>query len=333
MTRRFTADPWRTLGALNAFWHAVTVFFDHLTDVGWTAFGLAIACHIVKLLLRARAWQNIVRAAYPENPPRYRSALGAYAAGVGVNSVVPARGGDVVKLYLLKQRVAGSTYATLTPTLIVETLLDFFVSGAILIWVLSIGVLPAHEVYSRIPTVDWKFFVSHERFTIVLIAGLLAAALIVFVIARRHYRRFRAHVAQGFAIMHDGRKLFLGVVVPQAISWVFRIACVFFFLQAFHVHATLRNAFLAQAVESLATLFPATPGGAGTKQGLIVYLFRGEAISRSLLLAFSVGMNLALVVTNLVCGLIAIVLMARTLSFKRLRVAEAADRDKAAKPV
>ena len=31
-----------------------------------------------------------------------------------------------------------------------------------------------------------------------------------------------------------------------------------------------------QVVDSLATLFPATPGGAGTKQGLIVYLFRGR---------------------------------------------------------
>ena len=70
------------------------------------------------------------------------------------------------------------------------------------------------------------------------------------------------------------------MIVPQAISWVFRIASLFFFLQAFRVHANLHNALLAQAVESLATLFPATPGGAGTKQGLTVYLFRGEAISQ-----------------------------------------------------
>ena len=158
-----------------------------------------------------------MRAAYPAHPPRYRSALGAYAAGVGVNSVVPARGGDVVKLYLLKQRIPGATYATLTPTLIVETLFDFVVSGAILVWVLSIGVLPAHQVYSRIPTVDWRFFLQHERFTALLIAALLIAAVVVFVIARRHYTRFRARVAQGFAIMHDGRKLFLGVIVPQAV--------------------------------------------------------------------------------------------------------------------
>lgn len=264
---------------------------------------------------------------------RYLSALGAYAAGVGVNSVVPARGGDVVKLYLLKQRVKDATYATLAPTLVVETLFDFVVSSAILIWVLSIGVLPAHEIYSRIPTVDWKFFVDHEKFTGILVLALLIAAFVVFVIARQRYERFRARVAQGFAIMHDPWRLFVGVIVPQALSWVFRIACVFFFLRAFHVHATIHNALLAQSVESLATLFPATPGGAGTKQGLIVYLFRGEAISRSLLLAFSVGMNIALVITNLVCGLVAIGMMARTLSFKRLRVAEAADREKATKPV
>ena len=54
----------------------------------------------------------------------------------------------------------------------------------------------------------------------------------------------------------------------------------YYFLLAFHVHATIHNALLALVVDSLATLFPATPGGAGTKQGLIVFLFRGEAISQ-----------------------------------------------------
>ena len=122
------------------------------------------------------------------------------------------------------------------------------------------------------------------------------------------------------------------MIGPQALSWALRIACIFFFLRAFHVHATLRNAMLVVVVESLATLFPATPGGAGTKQGLIVFLFRGDAISRSLLLAFSVGMNITIVATNLVLGLIATALMARTLSFKRLRVAGAADREERPKP-
>jgi uncharacterized protein (TIRG00374 family) len=110
-----------------------------------------------------------------------------------------------------------------------------------------------------------------------------------------------------------------GVILPQSISWIFRILSLFFFLKAFGVTANVHNALLAQVVDSLATLFPATPGGAGTKQGLTEFLFRGRGVSHTLLLAFSVGMNIVLVVVNVLMGLIAIGLMARTLSFKRLR--------------
>jgi len=116
-----------------------------------------------------------VRAAYPGARLRYRHAVGAYVAGVGVNSVLPARGGDVVKLYLVKHRTEGSTYPTLASTLVVETIFDFFVAGGLMIWALSIGVLPTHQVYARIPTVDWKFFLLHERATLIGL-GLLAGA-------------------------------------------------------------------------------------------------------------------------------------------------------------
>ena len=57
----------------------------------------------------------------------------------------------------------GRDYPTLASTLVVETIFDFFVAGALMIWALSIGVLPTHQVYSRLPTVDWKFFLRHER--------------------------------------------------------------------------------------------------------------------------------------------------------------------------
>ena len=61
-----------------------------------------------------------------------------------------------------------------------------------------------------------------------------------------------------------------------------------------------------------------------------MFLFAGEAVSKSLLLAFSVGMNIAIVVFNLVLGLIALVLMARTLSWKRLRARRGASRPRRA---
>jgi uncharacterized membrane protein YbhN (UPF0104 family) len=304
---------------LGAFFHAVGVFFHHLAEVQWSALGLALAFHVIKLLFRARAWQNIVRASYPEGGLKYRTALGAYVAGVGVNSIAPARGGDLIKLYLVKHRMIEARYPTLAATLAVETMFDFVVAGALMIWALSIGVLPTHDVYSRIPTVDWKFFLRHEEATAIGLGVLLAGVIVLVIWARRRVDEFWLRVRLGFAILGDRRRFFTGVIVPQAISWVFRVASLYYFLKAFGVHASVHNALLAQVVDSLATLFPATPGGAGTKQGLIVYVFRESAISKTLLLAFSVGMNIAVTVTNLLLGLAAIALMARTLSFKKLR--------------
>ncbi len=308
---------------MGAFFHAVRVFGDHLAAVRWQFIALALGIHLARLALRAVAWRAILRAAYPGEAVRYLSVFGAYVAGVGINSIVPARAGDVVKLYLIKHRIKGSTYATLAPTLVAETLFDAIVAGGFILWALWIGVLPTHQVYSRLPSVDWGFFLEHARWTEIgfaLLAGVAFIGVIVFV---EKGGDTRARIMRGFAIIHHPRRLFFGVVVPQALSWVLRIASLFYFLEAFHVHATIHNAMLALVVDSLATLFPATPGGAGTKQGLIVFLFRNEEISKSLLLAFSVGMNIALVVFNLALGSVAMLMMARTVSWRRLKAARA----------
>jgi len=304
---------------LSHFFHAVGVFFHHLAAVKWEFLGLALACHVVKLLFRAGAWRAIVDAAYPDAKLKYRSALGAYVAGVGVNSIVPARGGDLVKLYLVKGRLPGGTYATLAPTLVVETLFDAVAAGLVIVWALASGVLPTHEVYSRLPDVDWTFFLRHERFTLYLLGALIVVFVVGFFVLRARVREFRERVRRGFAILGDRPRFVRSVLVPQALSWVLRISSLYFFLEAFGVNATIHNALIALTVDSLSTLFPATPGGAGTKQGLTELLFRGRGESHTLLLAFSVGMNIAITVVNLLLGLIAIGLMARTLSFKKLR--------------
>ena len=65
---------------------------------------------------------------------------------------------------------------------------------------------------------------------------------------------------------------------------------------------------LVQVTQSLATLVPISPGGIGTEQAFIVFVFEGS-VSRAKLLAFSVGMKLTLTVTNAVAGFTALFLM------------------------
>ena len=116
---------------------AARTFFDQLAAVGWTMLGIALGLHLARLVSRALAWRNILAASFPTARVARPAVFGAYVAGVGVNSVAPARAGDLVKLFLTRQRIEGSSYSTLTPTLIVETLFDMVVAGAVLGWALT----------------------------------------------------------------------------------------------------------------------------------------------------------------------------------------------------
>jgi uncharacterized membrane protein YbhN (UPF0104 family) len=299
-------------------------FFHHLAEVHWVPLGIALLFHLARLLLRTPAWRNIVCASYPGVKIPRRTVFGAYLAGVGVNAIVPARGGDLLKLYLVKHRVADVSYPTLGSTLIVETLFDTVVAGAILIWALIIGVLPSLGVLPHLPQVDWSWPLRHKREALVIgivwfgVLGLLA------VIGIRRARAFKVRVKAGFAILGDRSRFATQVLSWQAASWLCRGASVFFFLEAFRVAATFHNVLLVLVVQSLSTLFPFTPGGVGTQQGLLVYVFNraGAGIAGSLLLSFSVGMYIATTILNVAIGFGALFLMLRTLRWRRVVVPE-----------
>jgi uncharacterized membrane protein YbhN (UPF0104 family) len=272
----------------------------------------------VRLACRGLAWRNILAFSYPHVRVPRISVFGAYLAGVGINSIAPARAGDVVKLVLVHQRIEGSTYTTLAPTLIVETLFDTVVAGGILIWALTQDVLPALDVLPNLPSIDWHWPARHPFATLAITIVWLVVIVLLVIVWSKKVEGFKERLKAGFAILWHPKAYFLGVVTWQSISWLFRIATVYFFLRAFHLPANAYTTALVLVVQSLSTLLPFTPGGVGTQQGLIIYVFRKESIQKSLLVSFSVGMQIALTAFNVVIGLIALGLMARTLRWKRL---------------
>jgi len=309
---------------VHVFFHDAGLFFHHLAAVNFSALGIALSFQALRLIARTRAWRNIIAAAYPDTRVRWRSVLGSYLGGVGLNAITPARSGDVLKLFLLKRRVEGSTYPTLGATLIVETLFDAFVGIGLLLWAASLGVLPNIHRLPKLPNIDLRWAFQHPLVLEIaaLVIGIAVGVLLVWATAR--VRAFWARVRQGFAILRDRSEYLSGVVSWQALGWGFRLATIYFMLRAFHLPATIHNALLVQIAQSLSTLLPITPGGAGTEQGLLLYLFRGKA-ARSALLSFSVGMHIAIVVVNVLLGVLAVALMTRSLSFRRLREDAAAD--------
>jgi len=312
---------------MGEFFHAVGVFFDQLAGVGWTALAIGLALHFARLLTRTVAWRNILAASYPNERWRWIPIAKAYIGGVGINSIVPGRAGDLVKLYLVHREQPATTYTTLASTLVTETLLDLVLATAIFLWALTQGVLPSLDVLPSIPAFDWGWLFQNSRVTAIVVIGLTIGAIWFAHWASVHVEEFKQRVGLGFAILRDRGRYVREVASWQLLSWVLRIASLYWFLRAFHVHASIHNALLAQVVDSLSTLLPFSPGGAGTKQGLLVYVLHEQA-SAAQLLAFSVGQYVAVTAFNVVIGAVAIFTSLGTLHLgKVIGQAKAAESD------
>ena len=296
--------------SLRRFIDAFEAFVERLTAVHWGFLAAAVAFSVTNLALRSRGWQQILRAALPGEQIRYRTAFGAYCAGVGVNAAIPARAGDLMKMFLVRRSTRSARYPTLVGTLVAETLFDMVVASALLVWVLSSGILPGVRL-PDLPAFDLSLALRHPVITGVIVAVVLLGALLL----ARRVKAFWREFGQGLAIVRSPRRYLLSVVPYQAIGWGCRVAGAACFLEAFHVPASLEAALVVQVAGSLGSLFPATPGGLGPKQALLVVMLAGST-GRTDVLAFSAGMELTLLAANALLGLSCIALMLRNLRFR-----------------
>src|SRR5439155_21342938 len=161
-------------------------------------------------------------------------------------SIVPGPGGDLVKRYLVRHRQPGTTYATLGSTLVAETLLDSVLATGFFLWALALGVLPSIHT----PSFDWGWLLRNGKAAATVIAVL---TVVVIWLSWRASRSsdLKARFGRGLAVLRDRRRYLREVASWQLASGVCRIASLYWFLRAFHVHASVHNALLARVLDSL----------------------------------------------------------------------------------
>jgi uncharacterized membrane protein YbhN (UPF0104 family) len=310
--------PLASIGdSFSSFFDAVGDFVANLAAVNWVALLLGLIVFVGYLSVRARASFQILRAAYPEQRFRYREIWGAYLAGYGFNSVVPARGGDVVRLFLTKTSVPESSYPAVASSFFVEQIFDLTMAIPILGFAFTQGAFPKPPDFSKLPAFDLAFFASHPRFTLFLLTALAIAALAAFALLSARVRAFWQRVQQGLTILRDRRRYFREVWLLQLGGWALRFAAFWLLLEAFNVGGSVRNVLLVLGVNAVAALVPFTPGGAGVQQALLVKVFAGSAAGATVA-AYSVGQQIAIAVTTFACGFAAIVFIFRFRSFKEV---------------
>jgi uncharacterized protein (TIRG00374 family) len=294
----------------------IDAFLDQLGSVDPLPLALAIASHLLKMACTSRAWRNVLAAAYPEERVPWRQIYAAYLAGVGINAIIPARAGDAVRIVLAHRAIPGSTYTTVVSSTLVLSFFDMFAASALLVWALSLGALPGLDVLSTLESFDFAWILARPLLLDLSLAAVLVLLGILGFWIAGHVANFRERVAQAFRVLSPPTRYLRKVATWQAADWGFRLVTLWFLLDAFDIPQSLRNAGLVQMSQSLATLFPITPGGLGTEQAFLLYVLNGVAPAATLL-AFSVGARLTLTLTNVVAGFTAIGLTLRTVRFRK----------------
>src|SRR3954451_12872674 len=276
--------------SFSSFFDAVGSFFSNLAQVQWLYLLLALIFFTAYLTLRARASFHILRAAYPDVKIPFKGVWGAYFAGYGFNSVIPARGGDVIRLFLTKTSVPTSSYPAIGAAFAVEFIFDLTIAVPVLAYAFSQGVFPKPPDFSSLPAFDLAFFASNLRFTLFLLTVLGIGVMAAFALLSARVRAFWARVRQGLTIVFDRRRYLREVWLVQFAGWLCRFAAFWCLLEAFNVGGSVRNVLLVLGVNAVAALVPFTPGGAGVQQALLVKVFgTGATVA-----AYSVGQQIAI---------------------------------------
>jgi glycosyltransferase 2 family protein len=312
--------------SLNSFLNAVGQFFSDLAAVHWLALFLGLLFFGLNLTLRSRAFFHSLRAAYPAVRFQWRRIWGAYFAAVGFNNVVPARGGDVIKLFLAKSSIPGSRYPTVAAAFFVESIFDAAVGVVVLLFAFTQGVFPKPPDFSKLSSFDISYLAEHFRLTLFLITLLGVLGLLAFALFAVRAQAFWARVRQGLTILSDRPRYLREVAAWQAGGWLCRAAAFWFLLDAFRVGGSVKNVLLVFAVNQVAGAVPFTPGGAGVQQALLVKVFASSAPT-AVVAAYSVGQQIAIAAFTATVGFAAVFFIFRFRSFREVLHAGRASRD------
>lgn len=293
--------------ALRTANHALDLLFEQAASVNPLLAILGVVLYLLAQAVRTRGWHTILRTAYPDATDlKARHTMAAYLAGAGLNGIIPARGGDIVKLWLLHRRIPAARYPTLAATFLPETLFETTFGIGLVIWALSQGFLPVPVSPGELPHVDVSLLISHPMTSLGILAAVAAIAYGLYRLLRRRVSDFTARLAQGVAILRQPRRFITGVASWQALGRVIRLASLAAFMQAFSLPVTPATVVLVMAAQGGGRIIPLAPASAGLRLAMLSYGFvetTGHAVDIAEITAFTFGVGALLMLAGLLVGL------------------------------
>jgi hypothetical protein len=269
--------------------------------IGWLVLGVLL--HLGNQVLRGRGWCALVRAAEGGEGPRRRDAIAAWVAGAGAGGLVSARGGDAVRVLVLRRRMPDTGCPLLAGTLVAEGAGECATGALLLAVALVVGVGP--QLGASTATVAG------------IAAGLVAVAGVVAAARRStRVRRIAAGVGRGCAPLRAPGAYARHVLPWQVTSRACRLGALACFLAAFGLPATPAAVLLVAFAQGGSRMLPFAPAAVGAGVAMLAASFgpvTGSAVSAERLAAFYLGTSTLLTVVGTALAL-AICLRDQTLA-------------------
>ena len=291
-------------------WHLV---HDTFSVVRWPWIVVAILLNLLSIVVRAAAWNTVIREAVPAPRPGFRLVFSAFCVGLFANAVLPGRVGEVGRVAVLARRMPGrrGIFATLVGTVFAHRMFDLFPTTVLVIWVLSSAQLPHWAVMTIIGVI---------AIGIALLAFAIAGArleqgkLIDDGIGRIRQLVVRARV--GLAVMRSPLSAALAAAF-QFTGWLLQLLAVYTAMRGFRIYEPLVAAGLVLVMMNVVTVLPFWPGNVGLVQAAVAVSLAQYGVRYARGFAFGIGLQL--IEASVGIGIGTIFLAREGLSFATLR--------------
>ncbi len=229
---------------------------------------LAVCTYAAITAARGLRWNTIIRGAGIDST--YAATLEIVIIGYMGNTVLPLRGGELLRVLLLSRR-SHASYPRVIGTIVPERMLDFAALTALLVSLTAIGV--AGSPVGAAPAV---------------VGGALSAlvAFGLFIYLRLRTAGYLAGFADRVRPLTAATRTLLNwrgaaLVVLSLAIWCSEALVLFLVARSLRVEIALLDSLYVVIAASFVSLIPAGPGFAGTFDGAVLFVLKALHVSGS----------------------------------------------------
>jgi len=263
-----------------------------------------LAITLVSLPLRPWRWRLMFA---PQKRPAYTVTFNAFYISMLANNVLPARGGDVLRCFLVDRRKSIRNATRVLGTLGVEKVLDGLalvaVAGTALVfwrresWLLQLVALAAAVFGGALALL----FIMQRRPEAVRRPVRAAFRVLRLAAVGDKLDALLVSLTDGLSAVRSPRRI-LALVALTALAWALEAAFIWSMAPALGVSLSLGAAALVVAVLGLGMMAPAAPGYVGTYEFFAVAVLSLFGVTKESALALTLVMHAWVLLVMTVVG-------------------------------